>query len=67
MARYFLIHRDTGRKFEILHIDRKAAKITLRGSSGVDFEEPYDPDGFKQRDYQLRKVEIDDAEQQGIP
>lgn len=63
MTRYFLASRETGTKFEIVQIDRKAATITLRGSSGVEFEEPYDPGKFKNRGYQLRKVENGDAEQ----
>jgi len=66
MANYHLIHRETGKRFEILRIDRKAGMMTLRGSRGGEFEEPYDPDGLKQRGYMLRKVENDDAEQQGV-
>ena len=65
MAKYFLTHRETGKTFEIMRIDRKEGTMTLRGSRGGQFEEPYDPDNLKKRGYQLRKVENDDAEQQG--
>ena len=65
MAKYFLVHRKTEKTFEILHIDRKEGTMTLRGSRGGQFDEPYDPDNLKKRGYQLHKVESEDAEQQG--
>ena len=66
MARLFLVHQDTGSQFEIMRVDRKEGIMTLRGSRGADFDEEYDPDALKKRGYQLRKVENDDAEQQGV-
>lgn len=66
MAKYFLVHRKTEKTFEILHIDRKEGTMTLRGSRGTEFKESYDPGDLKQRGYQLRKMEDDDAKQQGL-
>lgn len=64
MAKVFLVHGDTGRRFEILHINRETGKMKLRGPR-AEFEEDYDPPQLKQRGYTLKK-EPDDAEQQGL-
>ena len=66
MAEHYLVHRETGKRFDLLRVDRKTGMMTLRGSRGGEFEERYEPEGLKKRGYQLRKVEEDDAEQQGV-
>lgn len=64
MAKFYLVHESTEKRYEILHIDREAGKMKLQGPRAV-FEEDYNPAQLKQRGYILRK-ELDDAEQQEL-
>lgn len=64
MARVFLVHKTTGARYEILHIDKKSSKMTLQGPR-AKFEEDYDVPKLKARGYRLEK-EPDNAEQQGV-
>lgn len=51
----FFEHEKTGKKFDIVSIDREAGKVTLRGELGTEFEEPYDKERFQRLGYRLRK------------
>lgn len=57
----FLKNTQTNRRYEIVHLDKGAGKVTLRGESGVEFVEDYSKDRMKDLGYTLEKMEEDDA------
>lgn len=61
-TKYYFVHNNTGRKFEIVARNKEAGTITLKGAI-AEFEEPFDADKFKKQGYTLTKEEVpDDAE-----
>jgi len=61
MPKLFLVHDATGKKYEILRVDRDSGMMTLQGPR-AKFDEVYDPAALKQRGYSLCK-ETGHAEQ----
>lgn len=57
-VRYFLVHKQTGKKFQILKQDKEAGTITLKGSHAT-FTEDFDAAKFKKQGYELKKEEVD--------
>jgi hypothetical protein len=53
-----LVHTKTGRRYEVLSLDREARKVRLKGEQ-AEFEETYDPARFKQLGYTLEKEVVD--------
>jgi hypothetical protein len=47
----YLVNMRTGRKFEIIKLDRDKNLLTLRGETGGQFEEPYDKPKLKSLGY----------------
>lgn len=54
MAKYFLVHKQTGKKFQVIKQDKEAGTITLKGSHAA-FTEEFNPAKFKKQGYELRK------------
>lgn len=50
----FLRHPGTGRKFEIMNIDKEHGKVTLKGQHST-FVEDWKPEWFKAKGYILEK------------
>ena len=58
----YLKHPKTGRRFEIVKIDKERGKVTLKGAHAT-FVEDWKPEQFKKDGYVLEKGELEDAEQ----
>ena len=56
----FLKNTQTGKRYEIVHLDSDAGKITLRGET-AEFVEDYSKERMKRLGYVLEKLEDDDA------
>jgi hypothetical protein len=52
----YLRHKTTGRRFEVLGVDRDTKTIKLKGELAV-IEETYDPQYLKQLGYMMEKEE----------
>jgi hypothetical protein len=57
----YLVNTRTGRKFEIIKVDRAKNILTLKGETGGIFEEPYDKPRLKELGY--RYVQKDNEQQ----
>lgn len=55
---YFKNHK-TGKRYEIIHLDKTKGEVTLRGEHS-EFVEQYDKDRFKKLGYVLEKEEVSD-------
>lgn len=64
MTKIYLVHKKTGKEYQLLKLDKEAGTMTLQGPNAT-FEEPYDPERLKQRGYTVRK-ETSDAQQQEL-
>lgn len=53
-TKLFLRHKTTGRKFEVLAVDREARTIRLKGEL-AEIEETYDPAYLKKLGYTMEK------------
>jgi hypothetical protein len=47
----YLLNTRTGRKFEIIALDKNKNLLTLKGETGGVFEEPYDKHKLKSLGY----------------
>lgn len=56
-VRLFLKNAQTGRRYEIVHLDKETNKVTLRGESGAEFVEDYSKTRMKDLGYTLEKME----------
>lgn len=57
MADFFFQNEATGRCYDVVHIDRAAGIIRLRGrATGREFEEKFDPERFEKLGYKLMKA-----------
>lgn len=56
MPKLFFVNKETGRRYEIVKLDKEAGEVTLRGEMAV-FTESYDKDKFKELGYTLERVE----------
>lgn len=50
--RIFLVHKDTGSRFEVVKLDKEKNEITLKGEIST-IVEPYDKERLKQLGYNL--------------
>lgn len=54
MAGFFFLNESTGRRYDVINIDKAAGKITLRGrTTGREFTETFDPEKFAKMGYKL--------------
>lgn len=54
MTKLFFKNEKTGKRFEIINLDKAANQITLRGET-TTFTEKYDKEWFKSLGYTLEK------------
>jgi hypothetical protein len=59
--KFYYIHKETNRKFEIIDVDPEAGTITLKGDLSV-FTEVWDKERFKALGYKRHVEEVDDEE-----
>jgi hypothetical protein len=57
----FLIHTKTGRRYEVISLNRDAGLIVLKGEL-AEFTEPYNKERFKELGYILEKDKADAVE-----
>ena len=55
----FLINETTGRKFEVIALDKEKGEITLKGEY-AQFTEPFDLERFARLGYKRTKIEVPD-------
>lgn len=58
MAKLYFRNEKTGRRYEVLALDKDKGEITLKGEY-TEFVEPYDKDRFKRLGYTLEKESPD--------
>ena len=59
MSKIFFRNEETGKRYEVIALDKEKKLVTLKGEH-AQFEEPYDPARFKRLGYVLEK-ESEDA------
>lgn len=64
MSKLYFRNMKTGKKYEVINIDKTKGEITLKGEF-AQFVEQYDKERFKHLGYVLEKGD-DNAIQQGI-
>lgn len=57
MAQVFFEHAKTHKKYTVVQFDQAHGKVRLRGESGMEFDEKYKPEMFKQMGYELKRGE----------
>jgi ribosomal protein L15E len=57
----FFVNDETGRKFEVIKLDKEKGEITLKGEY-ANFVEPYDKDRFLRLGYKMVKVDVPDQQ-----
>lgn len=62
MIKVYFKNEKTGKKYEIVHLDKEKSQVKLKGEY-AEFVEPYDKERFKKLGYVLVKEEIPDAVQ----
>lgn len=65
MTKAYLEHEKTGKRFEVLGLNREAGTVKLKGEFAT-FEEPFDKERLKKMGYSLVKGEPTDAEQRRV-
>lgn len=60
MTKVFFKNEKTGKKYEVVKLDKENSQVTLRGEY-AEFTEPYDKERFKKLGYVLVKEEEPDA------
>jgi hypothetical protein len=60
MTKLYFKNEKTGRKYEIIKLDKEKSQVTLRGDY-AEFVEPYDKERFKKLGYTLVKEEETDG------
>jgi glutamine amidotransferase-like uncharacterized protein len=61
MPKIYFRNEATGKKFQVVKLDKESGKVTLRGEH-AEFVEAYDRDRFKRLGYVLEKEESADAQ-----
>jgi hypothetical protein len=56
MAEVFFESAKTHKRYTVVKWDKEANKVTLKGESGLEFEEKFKPDLFKQMGYTLKQA-----------
>jgi hypothetical protein len=54
MAKVYFRNTRTGKRFEVVRIDKAAGQIVLKGEY-AEFTEPYDKARFKEMGYELER------------
>ena len=57
MAKVFFRNEQTGRRYEVIALDKEKKLVTLKGEH-AEFQEPYDPARFKRMGYVLEKEAV---------
>lgn len=60
MTKVFFKNEKTGKKYEVVKLDKEKSEVTLRGEY-AEFIEPYDKERFQKLGYVLVKEEQADA------
>lgn len=60
MTKVFFKNEKTGKKYEVVKLDKEKSEVTLRGEY-AEFVEPYDKERFQKLGYVLVKEEQADA------
>ena len=54
MTQFFFLHSGTGKRYDVVDIDRAAGTVKLRGPIAKrEFVEKFDPEKFAKMGYQL--------------
>lgn len=55
MAEVFFEHLKTKKRYAVVRFDKDHGKVRLKGESGLEFDERYNPDMFRQMGYTLKQ------------
>jgi hypothetical protein len=56
MPEVFFENERTKKRYTVIQFDKEHGKVRLKGESGLEFDEKYKPDMFKQMGYTLKQA-----------
>lgn len=61
MAKVYLVNKDTGRRFQVIKVDKARNEITLKGEM-CQWCEPYDKEELQRMGYEVVREEAEEEE-----